>query len=129
MCLAPRVVFRLYRGVRIRCALGGRREVIVVRGWVAVRKRHARPRVQDEYECETRSEAIPIPKDVESSWSAAQGVYATRVCRSRVRPKLKARGYVRTHCSFETGKETEFRVFSRGLLQEDGHSVLELSSA
>ena len=127
MSLAPRVVLRLYRGVRLRCAHVGRRSVIVVRGWVAVRTRHARPRVRDECEGEPRSEAIQ--KDVESSWSAAQGVYATRVCRSRVRPKLKARGYVRTHCSFETGKETEFRVFSRGLLQEDGHSVLELSSA
>ena len=36
--------------------------------------------------------------------------------------KPKAGGYItgRTHCSFETGQETEFRVVSRGLLHADG---------
>ena len=59
-----------------------------------------------DLECETRSEAIV--KDVESSRSAAQGVYATRVCRSGVQPKRKAGGDIRMHGSFETGKEMEF---------------------
>ena len=118
MCLAPPVVLRLYRGARLRCGHVGRREVVVVRGWVAVRTRHARPRVRDECEGEPRSEAIL--KDVESSWSAAQVVYATRVCRSGVQQKRKAGGDIWMHGSFETGKEKGFWVISDGLLHVDG---------